>query len=678
MATFRLSILGRFELVGPDGYIDLNSKKLAGLLGFLACSAPGPQSREALATLLWGSHAEAQARQNLRQALHRLRRSLGPGALAGGSDTVGLSLDHISCDVQRFETLMRDGSPDALKEAVELYRGRLLADISLSTEEAWMDWVEPQRVRLENLALEGLVKLGEVYLARGQADQVLPLAERACAIDPLKESAHRLMIGGLAASGRRADAIQRYDQLVDLLKRELDVEPDPATTALIASVRKAPAQSRGVTPAKASEVRHPARHTEGSPAIVDVSAPVPGFGGRPALAVLPFKSLGMREADEYLADGLTEDLVTGLSNLRWFPVIAWNSMTPFRHSALQPDQVGRALGARYLLSGSMRIANEELRVSTSLVDAGSGVSLWSHRYDSKFSNIFDVQDDITARVVGSLDEQIDQAEQIRSHARRSENLGIWELIRQARWLTHKLTLEDAIEARKLLEVARQRDPDSVDALIELAWWHWWDVFARRERSDGLVAVEQFAQQAIRLDSRDARGHMLLGIAQFMTKRNEQGRDSLREATRLNPSLATAQACIGSAHILAGEARKAIAPIQLGLRLNPHDLRAFHPLNELAIAYYMCGQYEEAQDYAQRSMRLRPGYWYAHVALVGSLARSGELARAGDALHDFLSRRPGFIVENIRWLPFLDSKWHDFLIEGLRLAGFQETRSSGLQ
>jgi adenylate cyclase len=287
------------------------------------------------------------------------------------------------------------------------------------------------------------------------------------------------------------------------------------------------------------------------------------------------------------------------------------------------------------------------------------------------SSIFEVQDDITARVVGSLDEQIDQAEQLRSHARRSEQLGTWELIRRARWHTHKLTREDAVEAARLLEEALQRDPDSVDALVELAWWHWWDVFARREKSRGLLFVEQFARQAIRLDSRDARGHMLLGIAQFMTRRNEQGRASLREATRLNPSLATAQACIGSAHILAGEPEKAIAPVLLGLRLNPHDLRAFHPLNELAIAYNMSGQWEEAQDYAQRSMRLRPGYWYAHVALVGSLARGGQLGRAQEALKDFLTRCPGFEVDHIRWLPFLDAKWHEYLIEGLRLAGFQD-------
>src|SRR5215470_4555837 len=131
---FQLSLLGRFELTGPGGPVDLTSKKLAGLLAFLACTAPEPQGRDKLMTLLWGSHFEAQARQNLRQAFTRLRRVLGEGALLANGETVSLQPSTIVSDVTRFETLLRDGSRDALDAAVGLYRDNLLADIAIPEE----------------------------------------------------------------------------------------------------------------------------------------------------------------------------------------------------------------------------------------------------------------------------------------------------------------------------------------------------------------------------------------------------------------------------------------------------------------------------------------------------------------------------------------------------------------
>ncbi len=157
---FRLSLLGRFELTGPGGVVDLPSKKLAGLLAFLACSAPEPQPRERLTNLLWGSHFEAQARQNLRQALTRLRKVLGEDVLVSDGEKVALAPKIIVCDAVQFEAFVRDGGRDALGEALELYKGRLLADSSIP-EEAWAEWVSAQRLRLESLALDAMIKIGE-------------------------------------------------------------------------------------------------------------------------------------------------------------------------------------------------------------------------------------------------------------------------------------------------------------------------------------------------------------------------------------------------------------------------------------------------------------------------------------------------------------------------------------
>src|SRR5438105_2068716 len=155
---FSLSVLGRFALTGPGGVVDLPNKKLAALLAYLACTAP--QRRETLSALLWGSHFDAQAKQNLRQALFRLRKMLGPDALAGDGEIVSLNPAAVSSDVGRFETLTRQGSRDALRAAADLYRGPLVDDVAVS-EEGWSEWLIAERERLLELALGALVRLGE-------------------------------------------------------------------------------------------------------------------------------------------------------------------------------------------------------------------------------------------------------------------------------------------------------------------------------------------------------------------------------------------------------------------------------------------------------------------------------------------------------------------------------------
>jgi DNA-binding SARP family transcriptional activator len=235
---FSLLLLGRLTLSGPDGVVDLPSNKLAGLLTYLACTSPRPQRRETLSTLLWGSHFELQAKQNLRQALFRLRKMLGHDALAGDGEIVSLNTAAIHCDVTRFEALLRDGSRDALSAAADLYRGRLVDDVSIS-EERWNEWLTAERERLLDLALGALVRLGEQELAVGGAEEALRAGERAIVLNSMREDAHRLVLRALATTGRKAEALTRYQDLVALLKRELNVEPDAATKSLAAELRSA-------------------------------------------------------------------------------------------------------------------------------------------------------------------------------------------------------------------------------------------------------------------------------------------------------------------------------------------------------------------------------------------------------------------------------------------------------
>jgi DNA-binding SARP family transcriptional activator len=249
-STFRLSLLGTFALTGPDGPVDLPSKKLSGLLAYLVLTEPAPQPRDKLVTLFWGSHFEVQARQNLRKALFRLRQTLGPDALVSVGEAISLAPGLITCDAARLQALIREGSRASLAEAAGLYNGRLLSDVNI-TEDAWSEWLELERQRVETLAVDAMVTLGGQELQAGNYERALESATRAVAVNALREDAHRVILKALAATGRKAEALKRYEDLVALLKRELNTEPDPATKSLVAELRR-------TQPPSAAQIAKPA------------------------------------------------------------------------------------------------------------------------------------------------------------------------------------------------------------------------------------------------------------------------------------------------------------------------------------------------------------------------------------------------------------------------------------
>jgi class 3 adenylate cyclase/DNA-binding SARP family transcriptional activator len=267
LPKYRLALAGRFKLSRSDGPVELPNNKLAALLAYLACTAPEPQSREKLATLLWGSHFDAQARQNLRQAVFRLRRVLGEDALISDGEDVSLAPGVLDCDVARLKTLIREGSRASLAAVLDLYRGRFLSDVNIS-DKAWADWVTAEQQRLEGSVLDALVRLGEIELAAGDADRALETAHRALAINNLREDAHRLIVQALAAVGRKAEALKHYQDLVALLKRELSAEPDAATKSLAVELRSEQPPS-------------------GSPAVTEIGKPQLPPPEAPSIAVPP-------------------------------------------------------------------------------------------------------------------------------------------------------------------------------------------------------------------------------------------------------------------------------------------------------------------------------------------------------------------------------------------------------
>jgi DNA-binding SARP family transcriptional activator/TolB-like protein/Tfp pilus assembly protein PilF len=232
---FRLQALGPFSLVGEGGPVNLGSKKLCGLVAFLACAA-GPQRRERLMSLLWGSHFQLQAQQNLRKALFRLRRALGADVILSNDELVWLRPGAMTCDALNFENLIGVGSHESLCEAVDQYNDLFLSNLSIR-EEDWNAWVTEQRNRLQALAVDALVRLGERLERLGDFPRAIEIAGRAAALNGLREDTHRMIIRSMAALGRRAEALKHYDQMAALLEHELHVQPDADTRALADDLR---------------------------------------------------------------------------------------------------------------------------------------------------------------------------------------------------------------------------------------------------------------------------------------------------------------------------------------------------------------------------------------------------------------------------------------------------------
>ena len=403
--------------------------------------------------------------------------------------------------------------------------------------------------------------------------------------------------------------------------------------------------------------------------VIDLHRPVRGTDRRGAIAVLPFRSAG-DEAQEAFADGLTEDVIDGLSHMRWFPVIARNSVFAFKGRDADVAEVGERLGARYVLTGSVRRAGARMRVAVRLEDAQDRTTLWSQRLDRQVADVFDTLDELARSVVGAIEPELTRAESGRAARTADESLGEWDRINRGKWHLNRLTREDAAAAWAIFEEVLLGNPDSVEAHVQMAWWRLWDVWTQRGATEGLLEMERHARRAMALDPRDARGSMLAGIALLMQGDHGEAREILRRAVALNPSLAAAHASIASTLYLSGEPELALEHIDTALRLSPNDIHTFHALGERAMALYMTGDHVEAVATATESLRRRPRYVYAHMVRIGALARLGRAEEAEAALARLLEARPDFSLEQVRWLPFTDRHWIGYITKGLDLAGFR--------
>jgi TolB-like protein len=391
---------------------------------------------------------------------------------------------------------------------------------------------------------------------------------------------------------------------------------------------------------------------------------------RPSIAVLPFDNMSGDPAQEYFADGMSEDLITGLSRIRWLFVIARNSTFVYKHRAVDVRQVARELGVRYVLEGSIRRAGKQLRVSAQLIDAVTGGHHWAERYDRELDDIFAVQDEITRSVVAAIEPHLLAAEGIRAFSRSADDLDAWEYVARARTHIWRLTRSDNATATDMLKRAVEAYPDYAPARSLLGFCL---VFAAHngwiDRDLGLRTGREHIMRATAIDDCDPWGQIAFGYSSMMERRTEESLAAFRRAVSLNPSSATAHSYFSHGLAFAGHDGEAIAHGEDAIRLSPLDPEMAIFLGGIAVAHYLAGRYPQALRYSDELLRLRPGFQGAQRMHCACLAQTGRIEEARQFLATIRLEHPQLSIDWIRkCVPYQTPELMERFLEGMRKAG----------
>jgi adenylate cyclase len=390
---------------------------------------------------------------------------------------------------------------------------------------------------------------------------------------------------------------------------------------------------------------------------------------RISIAVLPFANLSADPTQDYFSDGVTEDIIAALGRFPDLSVMAREAMLQYKGQVLQPGELAHDLGVRYQLEGSVRKDGDRVRVGAQLIDAVSGVQLWSNRYDGRLKDVFAVQDEITRNVAGALAVKLIGLEKERSFAKPTENLGAYDYLLRGRDFDDRNTRPANAEARKLLERAIQLDPNYGAAYVALGWVRLkaatsgWTEF----REETIQQAMDLAQKAINLDETDAEAHALLAAVYFNGGRFDLAIGEDDRAIDLNPSDASSYAGRAADLVFLGNSNEAIADFEIATRLNPAIVSI--RLTPIGWAYYLEHRYREAVAAFTPALAKSPDDYFVHAGLAAAYAQLGrqeDAARAAAAVkHDWPFFSIDFFVAQ-----FQAEADRSLIAEGLHKAGLK--------
>jgi TolB-like protein len=412
-----------------------------------------------------------------------------------------------------------------------------------------------------------------------------------------------------------------------------------------------------------------------SPALVDQTAaePVPEVAEQPSIAVLPFENMSDDPDQDHFTDGIVEDILTGLSRVQWLSVVARNSSFAYRGRVIDVRQIGRELGARFILEGSVRKTGDRVRITGQLIDTATGTHVWADRFDAGLEHAFDLQDQVTASVVGAIEPAVLRVETRRATHKLAATA--WERVMQGFAIQRRLTREANAEALQIFLKEIQIDPElPVGYALASQSYTWaksfgWFIDPAAESAEGA----RLARRALVLGRDDPIVLTAAGFAlAYLHGDLDVATDAIARARALNPNSPAALGLQGWIHVWRGEPELALADVERAIQLSPSDVFSFAWWCVGAYAHFACGRYDDALSWAERTSRERPGYLPSARMIVASAALGGRPESPEMTLARLRQLDPMLRLSNLgEQMPFRRAEDLARLTDGLRKAGLPE-------
>jgi TolB-like protein/DNA-binding SARP family transcriptional activator len=698
-ALARIYLVGTMRAVGPGG-IDLlpRGRKTRGLLAYL-CLAQGERvSRNRLIGLLWDRSADAQARMSLRQSLSELNGVVNrhvPGLVVIDRDSVRIDVER--CWVDALAIL--EASVDPANDSTNLVQpdgGRLLEDLD-GVSPSFDHWLAAERSRFEDRVRKILeAELDHLIEQNAKPEVRAAAARRLINFEPTHEGAARNLMTAFAQMGDRAQAIREFERCRQELESVLDLPPSKETAALYEAIRTDAPELPSPT-VHERPIADPSTDTaaDGAAAMLPARWKIEKQGGsfdspghdtgreprrEPSIAVLPFRNLTGDPAHEFIAEGLVEDLIEALSRIPNFFVISRLSTLAFKNQDRLPREIGNVLGVRYVLSGSVRVLGDRLRLTIELTDTQAGAALWFDKLDERFFDLFEVQDRLSEMIVRKVAPYLHAAEMSRTRVKRPDSLEAYDLFLRAQENMHDSSRAVFESAEALFDAAIAKDPHYAAALAWRAYWHVLRVGQgwSPDPADDARQADRFARAAIECNSMEPMALAIHGlIASYLYKDFDLAFRRFEAALNINANAAPAWLWSAAAQAWIGNGSEAIDEINKAMALSPYDPLMYAYSGNAAMAYLVDGQYDRAIECALRSLRENRTYTAAYRLLVIALVLAGREQEARASARRLLDLEPGLTVEGFRRrYPGSDSPQADLFCDALTKAGVPPSGKNG--
>ena len=519
---------------------------------------------------------------------------------------------------------------------------RLLDDLD-GISSAFDHWLAAEREKFEHRERASLEReLKQLVREDATPESQAAVARKLINFDPTHEGAVRSLMTAFAKMGDRVQAIREYERCLQALRSKADLPPSTETVAVYDAIRSTGSGFNN------AGLRHHWVPADVHQANSQPMAHLPGY--QPSIAVLPFRNLSDENARLHIGEGLVEDLIQALSRVPNLFVISRLSSLAFRDQDRLPQDIGDALGVQYVLSGSIRVIGDRLRLTVELTDTGSSAVLWTSKLDEQFSDLLEVQERLAYSIIRRVGLHVHTAELKRARTKPLDDLGAYELFLRAQENMHNSSRAVFDTSERLFDEAIARDPGYATALAWRAYWHvlrvgqGWSPDATRDTAQ----AEHFARQALDCGNAEPMAFAVYGhIVSYLHKNFELAFQNFAAALDINPNTAQAWSWSALARAWLGDGPRAIEEINKAIALSPYDPLMYAYASNAGMAYLADGQYDRAIEYALSSLRENQTFTSAYRTLVMASQLAGRAEQARRTVHHLLQLEPGLTVAKFR-------------------------------